>query len=58
MLVKDFIEMLKGIQNQEAELILAFNDGVDTTDYAMLEDTTNYSGYAYLSVNGYFDSGF
>lgn len=44
------------IHNQDAELILAFADGTDTTDYAFLEDNTAYEDFTYLSVNGSFDN--
>lgn len=55
MKVSEMIEELKKIQNQEAELILAFDDGVDTTDYAFIEDNTAYSDYVYLTVTGSLD---
>lgn len=55
MKISEFIEELKKFQNQNAELILAFDDGVDTTDYAFMEDNTVYSDYAYLTVKGSLD---
>lgn len=54
--VKDVIEELQRIENKDAELILAFADGNDTTDYAFIEDNTAYNDYTYLTVNGSFDN--
>lgn len=56
MKIKDVIEELQRIENQDAELILAFADGSDTTDYAFIEDNTAYNDYTYLTVNGSFDN--
>lgn len=56
MKVKDVIEELQRIENKDAELILAFADGNDTTDYAFIEDNTAYNDYTYLTVNGSFDN--
>lgn len=56
MKIKDVIEELQRIENQDAELILAFADGSDTTDYAFIEDNTAYNDFTYLTVNGSFDS--
>lgn len=55
MKVKDVIEELQNIVNKDAELILAFADGNDTTDYAFIEDNTAYGDFTYLTVNGCFD---
>ena len=56
MKIKDVIEELQRIENQDAELILAFADGSDTTDYAFIEDNTAYNDFTYLTVNGSFDN--
>ncbi len=56
MKVKEVIEELERIENKDAELILAFADGSDTTDYAFIEDNTAYNDYTYLTVNGSFDN--
>ncbi len=56
MKIKEVIEELSKIANQDAELILAFADGTDTTDYAFLEDNTAYEDFTYLFVNGSFDN--
>ena len=48
MKIKEIIEKLQ-------ELILAFADGSDTTDYAFIEDNTAYDDFTYLTVDGSFD---
>lgn len=55
MKIKEIIEKLQEFHNPNAELILAFADGSDTTDYAFIEDNTAYDDFTYLTVNGSFD---
>lgn len=55
MKIREIIETLRECHNQDVELILAFADGSDTTDYAFIEDNTAYDDFTYLTVNGCFD---
>ena len=52
MKVREFIDELLNIENQDAELIFDFTEGGQTTDYSIPEDTTLFSDYAYLTVIG------
>ncbi len=58
MKVKEFVESLLSIENQDAELIFEFTEGGETTDYSLQEDTTSFSDYAYLTVRGCLEKDF
>lgn len=55
MKIKEMINILSKFENQDAELILAFEDGVDVTNYEFAGDDTSSNGYVDLLVNGYFE---
>ena len=55
MKIKDMIKILKTYENQDAEIILAFEDGIDNTTYTFAGDDTSAGGYVDILVNGYFE---
>lgn len=55
MKIREIVKILKKFENQDAELILAFEDGVDDTTYQFAGDDTSSFGYVDILVNGYFE---